>query len=508
MHIGEQLRRHADATPDRRAFTCGDDSFTWREADDRVNQLASWLVEQFDRGDRVAVFAFNCHRYFELYLACARAGMVCVPINSRLLASELAFILNDSEARVLFADGKLADVAQEAVALADHDMVAVGYGVHDLRFDYENVLTSCSRSPVDVGVRPTDLSVIAFTSGTTGRPKGAMQSHLACVLAAFAYALNMQLVREDKCLAAMPAYVYRGGSGGLAPVVAGAESVIAKFEAERVLDLIEKERLTHATLAPAMINLLLASPSIEKRDLSSLRALWTGGAPIRPETLQRLYDLVGDIVGAQYGMTESTGIAVINYRHDDTDRLRSVGRPTSLVDVRIVTTDGRDAGSGEVGEVWVKGDAVTSGYWRAPELDESVFDDGWFMTGDMAYRDADGYLYIVDRRIDIINSGGLNVYSLEVETTLAQHPKVAECAVIGVPDEVYGEAVMAIVVPTESESPTAAEICSWAREHLSGFKVPRHVEMADKLERNAMGKVDKRGLRERRWSGQTRMVNG
>jgi acyl-CoA synthetase (AMP-forming)/AMP-acid ligase II len=508
VNIADHVRRNASVIPAHAALTCDGMTWTWADLNNRVNQLASYFVEHLDRGDRVAIFGHNCHRYFEVYFACARAGMVCVPVNSRLLGPELAQILGDAEARLVVVDGRLEQEARRGVDGLEAGIAVVGFGSHGFATDYEALLPGRPLTEIDVHTRADEISVIAYTSGTTGRPKGATLTHLACVVSAYSYALNMLVTGEDRCLAAMPAYVYRGGSGGFAPVIVGAESVVAKFEASTVLDLIESRKVTHATFAPAMIQLLLAQPDIDQRDLSSLRQLWTGGAPIRSLTLERLHELVGEIVGAQYGMTEATGIAVIKYHSGDTDRLMSVGRPSSHVDVRIAAPDGADVALSQIGEIWVKGPAVTSGYWKAKEVDAQAFADGWFKTGDMARRDQDGYLYIVDRRIDIINSGGINVYTVEVENVISSHPGVAECVVIGVPDELYGEAVMAIVVPADGAPITEKDLQTWCHERLAGYKVPRQVRLIAELERNAMGKVNKPALRKTFWEGRERLVNG
>lgn len=510
MRVDDLLRRNAAARGPDPAFTCGDTTHTWRETDDRCNALANAMRELGMRqGDRVAILATNCHRYFEFHFATSKAGLIGIPLNSRLIGPELEYILEDAGASAVFADAAHSDVVRKVADHLPHLAVTIGYGDgHGLDHDYETIVARASTRDPEVVLPPGALYLIGYTSGTTGRPKGAMHPHHLSTISALVYALHMGLQASDRALMTMPAYVYRGGSGGVAPIAAGAHCFVAPFSPGPILDLMESERLTYALLAPAMIGMLLREPGVEQRDLSAFRALYTGGAPIREEILERLIDLVGDVVGAVYGTTESTGIALIRHRRDGPRRLLSVGRPLPLLDVEIRADDGTSQPAGEVGEITVRGDTVMAGYWNDPARTAEVLRDGWYATGDMGYLDDEGYLYIVDRRNDIINSGGINVYSVELENVLALLPGVQEGAVIGIPDEEWGEVVAAFVVREEGAAIDAEVVVAHCREHLASYKKPRVIEFVDGLPRNEMGKVDKKVLREAYWAGQTRQVNG
>jgi fatty-acyl-CoA synthase len=310
----------------------------------------------------------------------------------------------------------------------------------------------------------------------------------------------------------MPPYVLRGQSAGLSPALVGAHVVMAEFQAGRILRIIEQKCVTQIQLAPAMINLLLAEPDLERYDVSSVRAIWTGGAPIRPATLQRLGAVFGDVLGSTFGTTEATGIAGMRHRlsddPQDVRRLASVGRPLPLLDVEVRRPDGSVAGDEEVGEIVVRGDTVMLGYWGDPGGTATVLRDGWYHTGDMATRDRDGYLYLVDRRVDVIISGGLNVYSLEVEQALNRMPGVAESAVVGIPHELWGEAVIAVVVPEPGVRLSETDVIAFSREQLAHFKAPQSVQFVTELPRNAMGKVDKKAIRAPYWVGREQAIQG
>jgi acyl-CoA synthetase (AMP-forming)/AMP-acid ligase II len=514
MHIGDIVRRHARARGSRPAITCGATTLTWSELDERVNRLANALLGLgLSRGDRVAIVSRNCHRYFETHFACAKAGLVAVPLNHRLIAAELAYILGDAGVSAWIVDARHAAVARAAGENLQPAPRLLGHSEgHGFELDYEELLAGAGAAPPEDRTTGTDLNVIAYTSGTTGRPKGAMLSQHNATLSAFVYAVHLGLGGDDRALACMPAYVYRAGSGGIAPMAVGAHTIIADFVAAEVPALIESHRITYVMFAPAMVNLLLREPSLRTADLSSLRSVFTGGAPIRPETIVEMAEVFGDVLGSVYGMTEATGIAATRHRvhGDGQDRslLASAGRPMPLLDVRLLDSDGGEAENGEVGEITLRGDSVMLGYWNDPERTAAVLRDGWFRSGDMAWRDADGHLFLVDRSVDVINSGGINVYSTEVENAILTHPGVLECAVIGVPDPDWGEAVTALVVLREPGDVRAEDIVEHCRGHLASYKKPRRVEVVGSLPRNAMGKLDKKALREPYWREQERRISG
>ena len=509
MHLSEIVRRQATARPGDPSYSCAETDLTWRQTDERTSRLAAALYARGLRhGDRVAILARACHRYWEVHFGCAKAGLVVVPVNHRLQPAEVKHILSDVGAKTAVVDARLADAA----ATADIPLrVGFGHG-HGQPLDYEAMLAEHEPVLPPVTLSGEDLNVIAYTSGTTGTAKGAMLTHRGSVLSAYGYGMANRFRSDDVVLTCMPPYVLRGQSAGLSPALAGAHVVMADFAASEVVDIIERRRVTQLQLAPAMITLLLREPDLARRDLSSLRAIWTGGAPIRPSELQRLGDVFGDVLGSTFGMTEATGVAGMRYRlsNDPADlgRLRSIGRPLPLLDVEVRRPDGSVTDDDEVGEIVVGGDTVMTGYWNAPEATAAVLRDGWYHTGDMARRDSDGYLYLVDRRVDVIVSGGINVYSLEVEQVINRIPGVVESAVVGIPHELWGEAVAAFVVCERGAVISESAVIARCRAELAHFKAPQIVRFPAELPRNAMGKLDKRALRASYWSGRGRSIAG
>ncbi len=509
MNIADVLRRQASARPDSPAYSCGVTTLSWTEVAHRSARLARWLAGELPTGARVAILSRTCHRYFETHYALAMAGLVAVPLNWRLTATELAQLLDDSGAAALVVDRGLAGTARRALETARGDLLLLGHGDGDAAgldlIDYECVASEGDATPPEVAVDGDDLHVIGYTSGTTGTTKGAMITHHAATTAALAYALALGLRPEDRVLACMPGYVYRGGSGGFAPAVAGAHTIVREFDAARVAEHLVRDGITQVTLAPAMATRVLAHAQRSGAE-DGPDVVWLTGAPAGAEIIRQLRDRFACDVGSLYGMTEATGIAMIRHRGDRDDLLGSIGRPMVLLDVRVVDPTGAEVAVGEVGEIIVRGDTVTKGYWGDPELTAERIRDGWLHTGDMARRDAEGHLVIVDRRADIINSGGLNVYTSQVEHAIATHPDVVECSVVGAPDDEWGEVPVAVVVPRREL--TAQEVIEWTSRSLPTFKRPRRVEFVGELPRNAMGKVDKRALRDPYWAGRDRKVGG
>jgi acyl-CoA synthetase (AMP-forming)/AMP-acid ligase II len=500
MHLAEIIRRQAAARPGDPSYSCAETGMTWRQTDERTSRLAAALhARGLRRGDRVAIMARACHRYWEVHFGCAKAGLVVVPVNHRLQTAEVRHILSDVGAKAAVIDARLADVvAPIAIPLR------IGFGAdHGQPLDYEQTLAGHDPVPPPVALGDDDLNVIAYTSGTTGTAKGAMLTQRGAVLSAYAYGMANRFRSEDVVLTCMPPYVLRGQSAGLSPALAGAHVIMADFAAPDVVDIIERHRVTQLQLAPAMITLLLREPDLGDRDLRSIRAIWTGGAPVHPSELQRLGAVFGDVLGSTFGMTEATGVAGMRYRlsgnQADAGRLASIGRPLPLLDVEVRRPDGSVADDDEVGEIVVRGDTVMTGYWNAPAATAAVLRDGWYHTGDMARRDSDGYLYLIDRRADVIVSGGLNVYSLEVEQAINRIPGVAESAVVGIPHELWGEAVAAFVVCQPGAMVSEAAVIAHCRAELAHFKAPRSVRFAPALPRNAMGKLDKRAIRAPYW---------
>ncbi len=519
MHVGHLLTRAALRYPDRPAWLQGDLMVTFRKAEARVNRLAHALLSLGAQpGDRIGMLVPNCYQGLEALLAPMKAGMAVVPMNIRLHPSEHEYMLNDSSAKVLVYGEEFGDhLAQVSGNLTSiKHVICVGRGTAgDL--DYEGVLDGQRETPPDLAIEPDDLEWIFYTSGTTGHPKGAMLTHRNLITMAEQFLLNINPARsEDVLLHAAP---ITHGSGlsifhHIAVGAASAFSAARSFDPPKVFEAIQRYRATTMFLVPTMVNMLLASPDKGKYDLSSLHTIFYGGAPMYVEQLLEAVRRFGSIFVQIFGQGEApmTCTSLPKEEHlagDDPvklKRLASAGRETTAVHVRVVDDEDRDVPRGQMGEIVVRGDLVMKGYWNKPEATAETLRGGWLHTGDIGYLDADGYLYITDRRKDMIIRCWANIYPREIEEVICRHPAVFEVAVIGVPDEKWGEAVKALVVPHEGQRVSEAEIVEHCKRHMASYKKPQSVEFLPALPKNAYGKVLKRELRDRYWAGRQRKV--
>ena len=504
MNIADLFRRQAAARPGGEAFRCGDDVLTWSEIDTRTDAVGAHLSDSLAIGARVCIVGLNCHRYWEMHVACAKAGLVSVPINHRLTSEEISHILADVGVAAIALDSRVpaaADAAKQFPGVLQIDLTGDAVGGRA----YETIASQVVAQKPD---RRHDINAVGFTSGTTGRARGAILSQHTATSSALWFCSLFGLSTRSTFLACMPAYVYRGQGAAMAPAILGSRTVPLIFDAAAVLEAIEKHRVTHVILAPPMVDRLLGHPELASRDLSSLESIWIGGAPSSPEAVRRLFERVGCDIGSTYGMTEATGIASTRWSlgtGSDEDRdLLSVGRPGQLLDVRLLGSEGQVVRPGEIGEVVVRGDSMMLGYWGSPP--EACFTEGWFHTGDMATQEPDGRMFLVDRRADVIVSGGLNVYANEVELAINSHPAVMSCAVVSAPDDDWGETVVAVVVIGEGESLSPEEMSEHCRPLLARYKHPRRLVVVDELPTNALGKTDKKALREPFWAGRERRI--
>jgi acyl-CoA synthetase (AMP-forming)/AMP-acid ligase II len=518
MYMTQGLHRAVQQHPNRIAVRFGDRRRTFVEFVDRVARLAGALQALgMQPGDRVAMLALNSDRYLEYQMAVPWAGGVLNPCNIRWSAAEILYALNDSGSKIILVDAAfepmLRGFLSEASSLGHViycDDGAVPEGLHG----YEAILAQSDPVP-DALRRGEDLAGIFYTGGTTGFPKGVMLSHNNMCSSALSLRAEGMSTPDGIYLHAAPMFHLADmGISGPHWLEGNGHSIVPAFNAEAVLDLLERDRVTHLLLVPTMIQMLVDHPAMQRqRDLSALRAIIYGASPIAEAVLVRAMAALPGVAFAQaYGMTELSPVATINpprYHLAETrhlGKLRSAGRATFNTEVKIVDAQGDEVPRGTVGEVLVRGPNVMQGYWNQPELTAQAVRDGWMHTGDGAYMDEDGFIFIADRLKDMIITGGENVYSGEVENALAQHVDVAACAVIGVPDDRWGEAVHAVVVRKPGTAPQAEALIVHCKALIAGYKCPRTVSFVDNLPLSGAGKVLKMKLREPFWQGRDRAV--
>lgn len=511
MNIVDVLLNNVRRYPEKLALICGNTRLTYNEFNNRCNRLAnSFKLFGLNKGGHFCLLSKNCHIHFELFFAGAKAGTVFVPLNYRLSARELIYIINDSESKCLFFAKEYIPVV-EAIRndLKDvENYICIDEKIDGYHF-YEEILKNGDpKEPDSSSIKDDDIVTIIYTSGTTGYPKGAMISHKNRISDMINQVTDNEYIEpEDIHLNVGPLYHIGALSQSQGHIYRGCTVVILKeFDPKRIYELIEKEKINSFWAAPTMIQMLLDYPDKEKYDLSSVKTITYAGSPIPIELLKRAINFFGASKLIQFfGMTE-TGPQISHLRRKDhvfdgtekqLKRLRSVGIECQNVHVRIVDDNDQDVPTGQIGEILVKSEGVTKGYWKKPEETEKALKNSWFHTGDMGYLDEDRYLYIVDRKKDMIITGGENVYSAEVENVLCMHPSVSEAAVIGVPHEKWGETVKAIVVLKPGESATEEEIIEFCKKNLASYKKPTSVEFVNELPKTASGKILKRELREK-----------
>ncbi len=511
VRVADVIRRTAASSPGAMALRHGEREITYAELEERSNRLAQALIASgVGAGARVAYLGRAAPEVIELLFAVSKIGAVIVPLNWRLSRRELAAVLENSEAPLLLADAGYLETAENLVAQAARPLLLRIVG-HDHRGAYEPWLAA--HDPVDPGGRgePDDVIVQMYTSGTTGAPKGVLTTHRNLAAAA-ATSSRWGFDADAISLTPLPLF-HIGGIGWVyCGLWHGASTIlVSEFDPARVLEILERRRVTNPIFVPTMLQMLTDVPGSAERDFSALRSITYGASPITTTTLRAALRTFGcDLIGL-YGLTESTG-GVVHLDGADHDAdgprqhlLRSAGRPYEWVELRIVDpATGEDLPPHTVGEVWLRAPNVMAGYFNRPgETARTLTRDGWLRTGDGGYVDREGYLFLTDRVKDMIISGGENVYPIEIEEVLTQHPDVADAAVIGVPDERWGEAVTAVVVPRDDRAVSAVELLAFARERLAGYKLPRSIEFVDDLPRTPTGKVLKRELRERYSAWQT-----
>jgi acyl-CoA synthetase (AMP-forming)/AMP-acid ligase II len=505
MNVGAHLTKRAELNPGLEALVdqAANRRFTFAELDGRADRAAHVLTGLgLAKGDRVAVLLPNGHHFVETFYGAARAGLVVVPLNSRLVANELAFMLRDSGATVLVFDAEYDAVVAD---LRDHGgnedgtpvvhWLRVGAEAPEWELDFDTLIERAPTDPVSVNVDGDDPLFIMYTSGTTGLPKGAVHTHDSVEWSVFTVLASVDVRFRDRYLISMPLFHV----GALNPMVCciyrGATIIMLRhFDAKRIWEVFCDEQTTITLAVPAMLNFMLPTYDPELRQSLRLRWIMSGAAPVPPSLIES-YGRLGFEVHQVYGLTETCGPACVISPDEALSHIGSTGKAFFHTDVRIVDHDGADLGPDVPGEVLVRGRHIMAGYWNRPEATAQTITDGWLHTGDIAVRDADGFIYIQDRIKDMIISGGENVYPAEIEDVLLSHPGIADAAVLGMPSVKWGESPLAVVVRADPGLDEAAVLAHCSGK-LARFKLPKRAVFTNVIPRTPTGKALKRLLRE------------
>ncbi len=505
MNIGSHLSKRAELSPNLEALVdlAGERRFSFIELDQRASRAAQALTGVgLVKGDRVAVLLPTAHQFVEAFYGAARAGLVVVPLNWRLVANELAFMLRDSGATVLVFDAEydavVADL-RERGAGADgtpvRQWLRVGADCPAWAADFDALTDRASANPAPVEAGGDDPLFIMYTSGTTGLPKGAVHTHDSVQWCVFTMAASIDMRFRDRYLIALPLFHVAALAPLIGSIYRGATTVLLRqFDPRRVWQVFRDERITTTLAVPAMLNFMLPTYQPGTRESLVLRWIMTGASPV-PLSLIKSYTELGFEIHQVYGLTESCGPGCVINSENALAHIGSAGKPFFHTDVRIVDAQGVDADAGVPGEILIRGRHVMAGYWHRPEATAETIVDGWLHTGDVAVRDADGFVYIQDRIKDMIISGGENVYPAEIEDVLLSHPGVADVAVLGIPSAKWGESPLAVVVRADPDLDETT-VLAHCDGKLARYKLPKRAVFVDAIPRTPTGKTLKRVLRE------------
>jgi long-chain acyl-CoA synthetase len=511
--LSDMLIQHAAEQPDAEAVAFESTRLCYGEFNARVNRLASGLGSLgLQRDDHVALLMANCHQYLETYYALSKAGMVAVPLNWRLSDKELSYIVEHSESVALITDEAHAASAR---LLRDKigglgQLIGVGTGEADDLIPYEEILAAGSpKEPIPQALDENGMLILMYTGGTTGLPKGVMLSHrnlLASVRAIGEVGIKATGART---LFALPLFHIANWQAFLFHFMGGCVVMSHSANPQEIVELLQRERPVLVNLVPTVYQSMLDIPGIEDIDFSYVGRFTVSGAPMAPDVMRRCEEVFGMRFGKGYGLTEAapavSALGPEEYAPEGdpvlVKRSNSVGKAFRNVSVAIRREDGSECLPGEEGEITVAGDNVMLGYWKDPERTRETLRDGWLWTGDMGFKDEDEYIYLADRKTDMIISGGENVHPTETENALQEHPAVHEVAVVGVPDPRWGEAVKAVVALKPGRQADAEELIEFCKERIAGYKCPKSVDFVGELPKSTVGKILRREVRERYRSG-------
>lgn len=481
--IASLARKTCLSRANREALTDGRTTYLYRELCERAARLAQALLDRgLKKGDRVAILMSNRLEHIELDVAIAWAGLIKVPLNYRLHPKEHEYILEHSGASLLIAEPILLQ------GIETHGPIVTTE-------EYDEWISLYPNAIPDIEIHEDDTYAIMYTSGTTGRPKGVMLTHRNFISGALSLIMGCGITQQDVIGHVAPLTHGANFLAQCALLLGCKQVVFNKFEPKDFLEAIEKERITTVFLVPTMVNLMIHEESFRERDLSSLKTINMAGAPMAAEKIKEALEWLGPKIVETYGQVEAPMTITMMPRDELANKLDSCGAAGPFVDVKIVDDQGMELPARQIGEVICQGSLVMKGYWNQPEATAETLKDGWLHTGDLGWLDPHGYLHIVDRKKDVIISGGANVYPREVEEVLNFHPAVKETCVFGIPDEKWGEAVYAHVVLKENQNATEQELIELCRNHLAGFKKPKAILIVDQLPKSSYGKIMRKEIR-------------
>lgn len=501
MTIPYLLERAARKCPDKEAIVSETGRLSYREWLENSNRLARALHAMgVKKGDRIATLFLNGRTVLELYLALMKLGAVLAPLNVRLAADELSYIVKNSDANVFVYDHQfrpVVDKVRPGTPRVGRWVVSGGQPL-PTEESLEALQEADSAGFEWPDLMESDAACIMYTAGTTGKPKGVIHSHRSCIWAAAAAAGEVDLAPDYRVALVFPLFHVAAFALLVTNLYLGCSTVsMAKFDPASLMETVQRERINRLVFPPTVWNFILQLPDLDRYDTSSVRSLGSGAEPMPTHTKRRLMEVFPNAkLGETYGMTETMAVISTLKPADALSKTDSVGKPFHSVEARIVDELGRDLPAGQIGEILVRGPNVTSGYYQNPVATQEAFTDGWLHTGDLGEMDQDGFLYIRDRKKDMIISGGENIYPREIEEVLATHPKVQEVAVVGAPDPIWGQRVHAAVALKPGVLCTQEEIILHCKDKLAGFKKPRSVTFVAALPRSPAGKVLKRVLRD------------
>ncbi len=508
--------RQSVLRPDKVAYIYGKEQLTYAQFNAKINSLVHALQKLgIKKGEAIGLLSWNCLDYAIVYGAAMKGGYIISRFNPRLQADELDYLINYSEVKALFVGPELIAVSEVVRPKLPNvkNYISLENRARDMLFISDLLENQLTDEP-DVKVEEDDGFFIIYTSGTTGVPRGAVYSHREAWDDARTYIINLSIQPEDKHIQVSPMFHIAGDTMVRSILYMGGCNIILKnFDPAATLQLIQGHKATHVSIVPTHLVAMLALPDVKKYDISSLKFIWYGGSPMPVEVLKKGLATFGPIFGQGYGQSES-GPAICHLPKEDhkvvgqaeEKRLESVGQPDIGVQVRIVDDKGRDVDLGELGEIIVRSKHIMKEYWKKPKDTSNTIIDGWLHTGDIGKYDERGYVFLVDRKKDMIITGGENVFPREVEEILYRNPKIHEVAVIGIPDPYWVEKVHAVIALKKGVEATPQEIIDFSKKNMAGYKTPKSVEFMESLPKNAAGKIMKRDLREKYWANSERKI--